>query len=197
MRRCSRTPAVPAMSECGWTGIYYDLSEEIPLEKNNKHNIEIIVDRLVIRPDITQRLTDSCEIASKLSGGIVVINLVREDKDLLFSQNYACEDCGISIEELSPRSFSFNNPYGACPTCAGLGHQMKVDPDIVIPNKELSILDGAICASGWNNIRGDGISRMYFDALSKKFHFRSGHAGETALSGGAWTSSSTAPRGRN
>ena len=153
-------------------GNLFDLSEEIPLEKNIKHNIEIIVDRLVIRPDITQRLTDSCEIASKLSGGIVVINLVREDKDLLFSQNYACEDCGISIEELSPRSFSFNNPYGACPTCAGLGHQMKVDPDIVIPNKELSILDGAICASGWNNIRGDGISRMYFDALSKKFHFR-------------------------
>ena len=153
-------------------GNLFDLSEEIPLEKNIKHNIEVIVDRLVIRPDITQRLTDSCEIASKLSGGIVVINLVREDKDLLFSQNYACEDCGISIEELSPRSFSFNNPYGACPTCAGLGHQMKVDPDIVIPNKELSILDGAICASGWNNIRGDGISRMYFDALSKKFHFR-------------------------
>ena len=153
-------------------GNLFDLSEEIPLEKNIKHNIEIIVDRLVIRPDITQRLTDSCEIASKLSGGIVVINLVREDKDLLFSQNYACEDCGISIEELSPRSFSFNNPYGACPTCAGLGHQMKVDPDIVIPNKELSFLDGAICASGWNNIRGDGISRMYFDALSKKFHFR-------------------------
>ena len=109
------------MSECGWTEIVFDLSEEIPLEKNIKHNIEIIVDRLVIRPDITQRLTDSCEIASKLSGGIVVINLVREDKDLLFSQNYACEDCGISIEELSPRSFSFNNPYGACPTCAGLG----------------------------------------------------------------------------
>ena len=153
-------------------GNLYDLSEEIKLEKNIKHNIEIIVDRLVIRPDIVRRLTDSCEIAAKLSGGIVVVNLVREEEDLLFSQNYACEDCGISIEELSPRSFSFNNPYGACPTCSGLGSQLKVDPDIVIPNKDLSILEGAICASGWNNIRGDGISRMYFDALSKKYKFK-------------------------
>ena len=153
-------------------GNLYDLSEEIKLEKNIKHNIEVIVDRLVIRPDIVRRLTDSCEIAAKLSGGIVVVNLVREERDLLFSQNYACEDCGISIEELSPRSFSFNNPYGACPTCSGLGSQMKVDPDIVIPNKDLSILEGAICASGWNNIRGDGISRMYFDALAKQFKFK-------------------------
>ena len=153
-------------------GNLYDLSEEIKLEKNIKHNIEIIVDRLVIRPDIVRRLTDSCEIAAKLSGGIVVVNLVREEEDLLFSQNYACEDCGISIEELSPRSFSFNNPYGACPTCSGLGSQLKVDPDVVIPNKDLSILEGAICASGWNNIRGDGISRMYFDALAKKYKFK-------------------------
>ncbi len=153
-------------------GNLYDLSEEIKLEKNNKHNIEVIVDRLVIRPDIVRRLTDSCEIAAKLSGGIVIVNLVREEEDLLFSQNYACADCGISIEELSPRSFSFNNPYGACPTCSGLGNQLKVDPDIVIPNKDLSILDGAISASGWNNIRGDGISRMYFDALSKQYKFK-------------------------
>ena len=153
-------------------GSLYELTEEIRLDKNKKHSIEIIVDRLVIREDITQRLTDSVETASNLSGGIVLINLVREDEDLLFSQNYACEDCGISIEELAPRSFSFNNPYGACPTCTGLGFQLKVDPELIIPNRELSILDGAITASGWNNIKGDGISRMYFDALAKKYHFK-------------------------
>ncbi|MBR1781255.1 MAG: excinuclease ABC subunit UvrA, partial [Oscillospiraceae bacterium] len=153
-------------------GILYDLSEEIKLEKNKKHSIEIIVDRLVIKDDIAQRLTDSVEVASNLSGGIVLINLVREDEDLTFSQNYACEDCGISIEELAPRSFSFNNPYGACPTCSGLGNQLKVDPDLIIPNRDLSILDGAITASGWNTIKSDGIARMYFTALSKKYKFK-------------------------
>ena len=95
-----------------------------------------------------------------------------EDRDILFSQNYACEDCGVSIEELTPRMFSFNNPFGACPTCTGLGSQLKVDPDLVIPNKNLSILEGAITASGWNNIKSDGISRMYFDALAKKYRFK-------------------------
>ncbi len=153
-------------------GSLYELTEEIPLDKNKKHSIEIVVDRLVIRDDIAQRLTDSVETASGLTGGIVLINLVREDEDLVFSQNYACEDCGISIEELAPRSFSFNNPYGACPTCTGLGFQLKVDPDLIIPNRELSILDGAITAPGWNNIKGDGISRMYFDALAKKYKFK-------------------------
>ena len=153
-------------------GSLYDLSEEIKLDKNKKHNIEIVVDRLVIRDDIAQRLTDSVETASNLSGGIVLINLVREDQDLVFSQNYACEDCGISIEELAPRSFSFNNPYGACPTCTGLGFQLKVDPELIIPNRELSILEGAITASGWNSIKSDGISRMYFDALAKKYKFK-------------------------
>ncbi|HJB30525.1 MAG TPA: excinuclease ABC subunit UvrA [Candidatus Oscillibacter excrementavium] len=152
-------------------GNLYELDEEIKLEKNKKHTIEIVVDRLIIRPDIQQRLTDSVETASGLSGGLVVINLLREEKDLMFSQNYACEDCGISIEELTPRMFSFNNPFGACPTCTGLGSQLKADPDLIVPDKTLSILDGAIQASGWNNIRGDGISRMYFDALSKKYHF--------------------------
>ena len=152
-------------------GNLFDLSEEIKLEKNIKHNIEIIVDRLVIQEDLTHRLTDSCEVASKLSGGLVMIELPREGKILSFSQNYACEDCGISIEELSPRSFSFNNPYGACPTCTGLGSQMKIDPDLILPNKSLSILGGAIQASGWNNVKGDGISRMYFDALSQEYHF--------------------------
>ena len=153
-------------------GNLYELDEEIKLEKNKKHTIEIVVDRLIIRPDIQQRLTDSVETASGLTGGLVVINLLREEQDLMFSQNYACEDCGISIEELTPRMFSFNNPFGACPTCTGLGSQLKADPDLIVPDKSLSILEGAIQASGWNNIRGDGISRMYFDALAKKYRFK-------------------------
>ena len=152
-------------------GNLYELDEEIKLEKNKKHNIEVIIDRLIIRPDIQQRLTDSVETASALSGGLVVVNLLREERDLMFSQNYACEDCGISIEELTPRMFSFNNPFGACPTCTGLGSQLKVDAALVVPDPKKSILEGAIQASGWGNIRSDGISRMYFDALSKKYRF--------------------------
>ena len=152
-------------------GNMYDLSEEISLEKNKKHNIEIVIDRLILRPDVVHRLTDSCETAAALSGGIILANILPDDRDILFSQNYACEDCGISIEELTPRMFSFNNPFGACPECTGLGTQLKVDPALVIPNRSVSLLDGAICASGWNNVRGDGISRMYFEALSKKYHF--------------------------
>ena len=157
---------------CRVDGIAYDLSEEIKLEKNKKHEIDVVVDRLVIRPDIARRLTDSVEIAANLAGGLVVVNVVGEDRDILFSQNYACEDCGVSMEELTPRMFSFNNPFGACPTCMGLGSQMKIDPDLIIPNKDLSIVEGAITASGWNNVKGDGISRMYFDALSKKYKFK-------------------------
>ena len=153
-------------------GSLYDLSEEIKRDKNQKHHLEIVVDRLVIRDDIARRLTDSVEVASNLAGGLVVINIVGEDRDIMFSQNYACEDCGVSIEELSPRMFSFNNPFGACPTCTGLGSQMKLDPELIMPNKDLSILEGAITASGWNNIKADGISRMYFDALSKKYKFK-------------------------
>ena len=153
-------------------GSLYDLSEDISLDKNKKHNIEVVVDRLVIREDITRRLADSVEVASALAGGTVIVNVAERDEDIMFSQNYACEDCGVSIEELSPRMFSFNNPFGACPTCTGLGSQLKIDPDMVIPNKSLSILDGAITASGWNHIKSDGISRMYFEALSKKYHFK-------------------------
>ena len=153
-------------------GSLYDLTEEIKLDKNKKHSIEIVVDRLVIREDVARRLTDSVETASNLSGGIVVINVVDEDRDILFSQNYACEDCGVSIEEFTPRMFSFNNPYGACPACTGLGAQLKVDPDRILPNRSLSILEGAITASGWNHIKSDGISRMYFDALAKKYRFK-------------------------
>ena len=152
-------------------GSLYDLSEDISLEKNKKHNIEIIVDRLAVKPDAMQRMTDSVETAAALAGGVVIVNIADEDRDILFSQNYACEDCGISIEELTPRMFSFNNPYGACPTCSGLGIQLRVDPATILPNGELSILDGGIVASGWGNVRADGISRMYFEALSKKYHF--------------------------
>ena len=119
-------------------GSLYELDEEIKLEKNKKHSIEIIVDRLIIRPDIRQRLTDSVETAAKLSGGLVIVNLLREEKDLSFSQNYACEDCGISMEELTPRMFSFNNPFGACPTCTGLGNQLKADPALIDPGREQS-----------------------------------------------------------
>ena len=153
-------------------GILYELTEEIKLEKNKKHNIEIVVDRLIIRPDIRQRLTDSVETASNLTGGIVAVNILQEERDLMFSQNYACEDCGVSIEELTPRMFSFNNPFGACPACTGLGSQLKVDPDLIVPDDSKTILEGAIQCSGWNNIRGDGISRMYFDALAKKYRFK-------------------------
>ena len=152
-------------------GSMYELSEEIKLDKNRKHNIEIVVDRLILRPDVVHRLTDSVETAAALTGGLVLVNVLQEERDILFSQNYACEDCGISIEELAPRMFSFNNPFGACPACTGLGFQLRVDPELVIPNRSLSILDGAICASGWNNVRGDGISRMYFEALAKKYRF--------------------------
>ena len=152
-------------------GNMYDLSEEISLEKNKKHNIEVVIDRLILRPDVVHRLTDSCETAAALSGGIILANILPDDRDILFSQNYACEDCGISIEELTPRMFSFNNPYGACPVCAGLGTQQVADPLLIIPDRSKSILQGAIQASGWNNVRDDSISRMYFEALAKKYHF--------------------------
>ena len=153
-------------------GILYELTEEIKLEKNRKHNIEIVVYRLVIKPDITRRLTDSAETALALAGGLMLVDLVGEDRQISFSQNYACENCGISIEELAPRLFSFNNPYGACPTCTGLGVQLLVDPQLIMPNPNLSIMDGGICANGWGNVKGDSISRMYFDALARRYHFK-------------------------
>ena len=154
-------------------GHIYDLSEEIALEKNKKHSIEIVVDRLVIREDIAKRLADSVETASGLSGGLVIADILGETpEELLFSQNYACEDCGISMEELAPRLFSFNNPHGACSTCTGLGHIMQVDPDVIIPNQALSIEEGAIQAAGWGNIKGDSIANMYFSALAKAYKFK-------------------------
>jgi excinuclease ABC subunit A len=153
-------------------GSVYDLSEEIKLDKNKKHNIEIIVDRLVIREDIAHRLTDSVETATGLSGGLLIIEVTDEGRDIMFSQNYACEDCGVSIEELTPRLFSFNNPYGACPDCTGLGTQLRADPDIIIPNRGLSIADGAISASGWGSVKTDSVAKMYFDALARKYKFK-------------------------
>ena len=153
-------------------GILYDLSDEIKLEKNKKHDIEIVVDRLVIKPELSRRLTDSAETALALSGGLLFVDLVQTGEILSFSQNYACEDCGISLEELTPRLFSFNNPHGACPKCTGLGTQMLIDPELIIPNPNLSIQDGGIQASGWGNVRNDSIARMYFEALGKRYHFK-------------------------
>ncbi len=152
-------------------GSLYELTEEIALDKNKKHTIEIVIDRLVMRGDLSRRLTDSVETASSLSGGLVAINLVNTGEDLTFSQNYACEDCGVSLPELTPRMFSFNTPYGACPECSGLGSQIAADPDMVIPDKTMSILGGGIQAYGWNNVREDSIARMYFEAMAKKYHF--------------------------
>ena len=152
-------------------GIFYDLSEEITCEKNKKHTIELVVDRLVIKEGQRRRLTDSVETACNHSSGLVIISLPDGGEELSFSQNYACEDCGISLTELEPRMFSFNNPAGACPSCTGLGFQLVADADLVIPDKTKSIFDGGIQASGWHNARTDSIFRMYFEALAKKYNF--------------------------
>ena len=152
-------------------GILYDLNESIICEKNKKHTIELVVDRLVIRDGQRRRLTDSVETACQHSGGLVIIQLPDTQQELSFSQNYACEDCGISLSELEPRMFSFNNPAGACSSCTGLGFQLIADADLVIPDKSKSIFEGAIQASGWNSARTDSIFRMYFEALAQKYHF--------------------------
>ncbi len=151
-------------------GIIYDLSEPIKLEKNKKHTIEIVVDRLVIAENIKSRLTDSIETATGLSGGLLTVDVIG-GTELQFSQNYACPEHGTSIDELSPRMFSFNNPYGACPKCTGLGIFMTMDPDIVIPNKNLSIKEGAIRASGWSYIDGGTIAQMYYEGLAEHYGF--------------------------
>ena len=152
-------------------GIVYDLTEEIKPEKNKKHNIDLVVDRLVLKEGLRRRLTDSVETACAHSGGLVTIELPKTGEELSFSQNYACEDCGISLTELEPRMFSFNNPAGACPSCTGLGFQLVADADLVIPDKSKSIFDGAIQASGWRSARTDSIFRMYFEALAQKYRF--------------------------
>ena len=150
-------------------GITYDLSENIPLEKNKKHSIEIIVDRLVIKEGIKTRLTDSIETAGSLTGGLVYIDVV-DGEELHFSQSYACPEHGVSIEELVPRMFSFNNPFGACPKCTGIGSSRRIDPALIMPNMNLSIKEGGIKSSGWNYAEGT-IAAMYFDALAEKHGF--------------------------
>ena len=152
-------------------GILYDLTEEIKPEKNKKHTIDLVVDRLVLKDGLRRRLTDSIETACAHSGGLVTIELPSTKEELSFSQNYACEDCGISLTELEPRMFSFNNPAGACSHCTGLGFQLVADEDLVIPDKSKSIFGGAIQASGWQSARTDSIFRMYFEALAQKYHF--------------------------
>ncbi len=149
-------------------GIQYDLSEEIKLEKNNKHTIEIIVDRLVIKDGILSRLTDSLETVFSLTGGIVHVDVIGGEM-LSFSQNYACPDHNVSMEELTPRMFSFNNPYAACEGCTGLGTFQRIDPDLIVPNPELSIKDGAIHASGWNHLEDGSIAMMYYNAIAEKY----------------------------
>lgn len=152
-------------------GILYDLSEKIEIEKNNKHNIEIVVDRLVIREGIESRLSDSIETAASMSDGIVIVSVV-DGEDMLFSQNYSCPEHSISVEELTPRMFSFNNPFGACKKCSGLGVYMKVDPSLVISDMSLPLSKGAIRASGWNSIdRFNSIANMYFQGLADKYGF--------------------------
>lgn len=151
-------------------GSVYDLSEDIKLDKNKKHNIEIVVDRLVVSPDIKSRLADSIETATKMSKGVVLCDVIGGEEQL-YSLDYACAEHGVSIEEMSPRMFSFNNPYGACKRCSGLGTFMEIDEDLIIPNRKLSINQGAIKASGWNVADGSSIARMYFDALANEYNF--------------------------
>ena len=149
-------------------GIVYDLQEKIPIEKNKKHNIEIIVDRLVIKPDIISRLSDSIETASKHSGGLIMVNF--GDEDVTFSQKYACPDHGVSIDDLTPRMFSFNNPFGACPKCTGLGVFLKIDENKIIPDRNKSIREGAVKGGGWA-MEGSTIATMYYEALARHYRF--------------------------
>ncbi len=147
------------------------LDEDIVLDKNKKHKIELVVDRLSLKEKIERRLSDSLETAAKLSNGLVIINTPDDGKDRLYSQNYACEDCGINMEELSPRFFSFNSPQGACPLCAGLGSQLRADASLIIPNDSLSLREGAVDVPGWNNFKPDSVTMIYFEALAEKYNF--------------------------
>lgn len=152
-------------------GIIYELTDEIKLDKNVKHNIEIVTDRLIIRPDMKKRLTDSVETAINKSGSTVIVEILDTGEEMLFSTKYACPDCDISMEELAPRNFSFNNPFGACPACSGLGFQLKVDPDIIVKDKTKSINEGAINATGWSLNSEDSMSYMYYKGLAKHYDF--------------------------
>ena len=151
-------------------GIIYDLSEKIELDKNKKHNIEIVVDRLVVKESIRSRLADSIETATGLSNGILLVDVI-DGEEKLYSLDYACPEHGVSIEELEPRMFSFNNPFGACPTCSGLSVFMKPDPNLIVPDKNLSLRQGAIKASGWNNADGGTIAQMYMEGIANKYDF--------------------------
>lgn len=151
-------------------GIIYDLSETIPMDKNKKHTVEVVIDRLVIKEEIRGRLADSVETATNLSGGLLIVDVVGKE-EMLFSQNYSCPEHGVSIEELTPRMFSFNNPFGACPTCSGLAVFMKVDPKLIVPDEKLSIRQGAIKASGWSAAEGGTIAQMYFEGLAEHYNF--------------------------
>ena len=153
-------------------GILYDLSEKIELEKNKKHNIEIVVDRLMVKEGMQMRLTESIETASALSGGLLIVDVNQGEDELLFSQSFSCPDCGVDLMEIEPRMFSFNNPSGACQTCTGLGMQMKFDEQLIVPNEELSIMQGAITAPGYNSVNARGsMSKVLFDALAAKYGF--------------------------
>ncbi len=147
-----------------------ELDEEIHLEKNKKHTIEAVVDRLIVREGMNKRLTDSLETAMKVSGGLIVLDVI-DGEEMLFSQNYACPDCGISLEELTPRMFSFNNPYGACPTCSGLGTLMRMDPELILPNRDLSLNEGALRVTGWNSGADGSIFNMYLAAMAERYGF--------------------------
>ena len=152
-------------------GSLYELSEEIQLDKNIKHNIEIVVDRLVIKDGIQKRLTDSVESVLSLSEGLLIVDTM-DGGTLTFSQSFSCPDCGISIDEIEPRSFSFNNPFGACPCCAGLGYKMEFDEDLMIPDKSKSIEEGAIVVMGWQSCSTKGsFTRAILDALAEEYHF--------------------------
>ncbi len=152
-------------------GIIYELEEEIKLEKTKKHNIEIVIDRVIVRSESRSRITDSLETALHLSGGLVIVATI-DGEEMTFSQNYACHDCNINIEEMTPRMFSFNSPFGACPDCGGLGFVMEISPTLIIPDKSLSLRQGAIRASGWNTMDDeDSIANMYMAALSKRYNF--------------------------
>lgn len=174
-RKGEFTKLLHALSREGYArarvnGELRELSEEIKLDKQKKHSIEVVVDRLVVKEGMRTRLNDSIETALKLAEGLALI-AVEGGEEVMFSANYSCSECGISIAELAPRMFSFNNPYGACPTCAGLGTLMKIDPDLVIPDKKVSLFDGAIQAGGWQTSSSDGMAGMFLRSLGKQFGF--------------------------
>ena len=174
-RKGEFTKLFNALSKDGYArarvdGELFDLSDDIKLDKQKKHKIEVVVDRLVVKPDINTRLNDSLETALKLAEGLALI-VVEGGEETTFSANYSCSDCGVSIAELAPRMFSFNNPYGACPTCAGLGTLMRIDPELVIPDPEKSLFDGAIQAGGWATSSNDGMAGMFLRSLGKEYGF--------------------------